>query len=65
MLLLKLCRRGEGGVKLRCVTGIIDQLGLATDFAAACRTTEILGSVKKKRARRCACLLQGHFASLS
>ena len=67
MLLLKLCRRGEGGVKLHRATGIIDLLGLAADFAAACRMAGILEGVKKTSAKRCACarLLQGHFASLS
>lgn len=66
MLLLRLCRRGEGGVKLYGgLTGIIELFVLAADFAAACRMARILGCVTKTRTRCCARLLQGHFASLS
>jgi hypothetical protein len=45
VLLLKLCRRGEGGVELRRATGIIDLLGLAAVLAAACR---MAGIVRKR-----------------
>lgn len=65
MLLLVLCGQGEGGVKLRLGTGIIDLLGLDTRLAAACGMAEILESANETRAMRCARLLQSHSASLS
>jgi hypothetical protein len=63
-LLLKLCRRGEGG-ELCGVSGIIALVGLAAEPAAACRIAGILECVRKTHAGRRARLLQGHFASLS
>lgn len=48
MLLQKLYRRGEGGVELRWVTGIIDLLELtAAVLATACRNARILEMLRR------------------
>lgn len=49
-MLQKLCRRGEGGVKLHWVTGIIDLVELVAEPAAACKVAGVLECYKKARA---------------